>query len=134
MHIIDPGHIYELHNLDGDGVQLLAFVKRKGKNYPGNDTAHDGVLTQEVLRACLDRALYMNAQASCAETDIIISSLRTAIMAFEVRAAKCRGTSIHLDNLSDIDEAQTCKICGHIQCDPARHEKEHWSVAHPVTE
>jgi hypothetical protein len=133
MEIIDPGHKYLLNPIDGGEPQTLTFVKREGENYPGNTGSHPGILTQEALRACLDRALYMNAQASCAETDIIISSLRTAIFAFEVRAARCRETSIMLANLSDIDKHPTCPICGHIQCDFSRHNKPHWSKANPVT-
>jgi len=133
MEIVDPGHEYLLNAIDGGEPQSLTFVKREGENYPGNTGAHPGILTQEALRACLDRALYMNAQASCAETDIIISSLRTAIFAFEVRAARCRETNIMLANLSDIDKHPTCPICGHIQCDFSRHNKPNWSEANPVT-
>ena len=126
MEIIDPGHDYILHAIDGGEPQRLVFVKREGKNYPGNSGEHPGVLTQEVLRVCLDRALYMNAQASCAETDIIISSLRTAIFAFEARAARCRDTAIKLSALAEIDTGQTCPICGHNQCNQQRHSAPHW--------
>lgn len=132
MRILDPGHEYLLEALDGGPPQHLEFVKREGENYPGNTGAHPGVLTQEVLRACLNRALYMNAQSSCAETDIIIASLRTAIFAFEVRAARCRETSINLRHLSQIDSEATCDICGHNQCNEDRHAKEHWSKRNPV--
>jgi hypothetical protein len=132
MKIIDPGHEYLLDAIDGGDQQRLVFVKRQGRNYPGNVGAHPGILTQEALRACLDRAIYMNTQASCAETDVIIASLRTAIFAFEVRAARCRGTSIVLANLSDLDFAPTCPTCGHIQCDPIRHNNPHWSITNPV--
>lgn len=125
--VIDPGHDYELIGLDGAEPQRLVFVKREGKNYPGNVGSHPGLLTQDVLRACLDRCIYMNNQGNCAETDIIISALRTAIMAFEIRAARCRGTEIILNQLSDIDKALTCPKCGHIQCDQERHNKPHWS-------
>lgn len=133
MKILDPGHVYLLEAIDNGPEQTLTFVKRRGQNYPGNNSSHPGVLTQEALRACLDRAIYMNNQASCAETDIIINSLRTAIFAFEVRAARCRESAIELANLSDIDTAPTCEICGHIQCDPKRHTQEHWSIKNPVT-
>lgn len=133
MKVIDPGHHYLLEPVGGKGEpQHLIFVKREGRNYPGNVGENDGVLTQEVLRACLHRANYMNDQASCAETDIIISSIRTAIMAFEVRAARCRETNILLPHLAEIDAAPICPICGHVQCDIQRHDKEHWSKSHPV--
>lgn len=127
MKIIDPGHVYEIEALDGGKPQRIHFVKRQGPNYPGNEDAHSGPITQEFLRAILHRCEYMNNQGSCAETDIIIASLRTAIFAFEVRAARCRGTAIELSRLSNIDDAETCPKCGHIQCDPERHDKPHWS-------
>src|SRR6266576_2846782 len=132
MKVIDPGHEYLLEPIGGGEPQHISFPKREGPNYPGNVGSHPGPLTQEFLRACLDRAIYMNNQASCAETDIIIASLRTAIFAFEVRAARCRGTSIVLDHLSSIDAHKTCPTCGHIQCDITRHDRPHWSESSPV--
>jgi hypothetical protein len=127
MKVIDPGHIYLAEAIDGGDPVRVHFPKREGPNYPGNTGTQPGPLTQEYLRICLNRALYMNAQGPCAETDIIIASLRTAIFAFEVRAARCRGASIMLDRLDQIDGAQTCPTCGHIQCDQTRHSRPHWS-------
>jgi predicted RNA-binding Zn-ribbon protein involved in translation (DUF1610 family) len=132
MRVIDPGHEYLIEALDGGEPQTIRFVKREGPNYPGNVGSHGGPITQDFLRAILHRCVYMNNQGSCAETDIIIASLRTAIMAFEVRAARCRSTSIELANLSDIDVSPTCPICGHIQCDRSRHARPHWSEDAPV--
>ena len=132
MKIIDPGHEYLIEALEGGESQIVRFVKRVGPNYPGNVGAHGGPITQEYLRAILDRCKYMYQQGSCAETDVIIDSLRTAILAFEVRAARCRGTAIDLVRLSDIDDEPTCPTCGHIQCDQTRHAREHWSSANPI--
>lgn len=128
MKVIDPGHVYLIEALEGGEPQTIHFVKRKGPNYPGNTDTADGPITQEFLRAILDRMIYMNNQGSCAETDIIISNLRTALMMFEVRAARCRGAVIDLPRISDIDQAPVCPICGHVQCDQGRHSKPHWSV------
>lgn len=134
MKVLTEGHDYMLSGIDGGGAQRLTFVKREGPNYPGNTGAHPGLLTQEVLRVCIDRAKYMNAQASCAETDIIISSLRTALMAFEVRAARCRGASIDLAGIDEIECVPVCPTCGHIQCDQSRHDRPHWSETAPVSQ
>ena len=132
MKVIDPGHTYLIEGIGNAEPQIMKFPKREGPNYPGNVGTQEGALTQEWLQACLHRCLYMNAQGSCAETDIIISSLRTAIMAFEVRAARCRGASIDLARLSDIDTAPTCSICGHINCEKNRHMHIHWSEGNPI--
>lgn len=127
MKIIDPGHEYLIEALDGGEPQTIKFVKREGANYPGNIGMHGGPITQEFLRAILDRCIYMNNQSACAETEIIIASLRTALMMFEVRAARCRGTAIDLAHIHYIDDAAACPKCGHIQCDYDRHSRPHWS-------
>src|SRR5271155_5216292 len=127
MKVLDPGHTYLAESIDGGDPVRVHFPKREGPNYPGNVGTQPGPLTQEYLRIEVHRALYMNAQGSCAETDIIINSMRAAIFAFEVRAARCRGTSIVLKSLADIDNEPTCPVCGHIQCDQDRHSREHWS-------
>jgi hypothetical protein len=49
MKVIEPGHIYQLASLDGDGEpQVLKFVNRE------TGTEHEGTQTQEVLRAEID--------------------------------------------------------------------------------
>jgi hypothetical protein len=47
--VIEPGHVYELATLDGDGTpEVLRFVNRE------LGSEHDGTQTQEVLRAQID--------------------------------------------------------------------------------
>jgi len=49
MKVIEPGHVYELTSLDGDGKpEVLRFVNRE------TGTEHPGTQTQEVLRAQID--------------------------------------------------------------------------------
>ena len=49
MEVIEPGHIYELNQLDGDGSPLrLVFVNRE------DGDEHEGTQTQEILRMCID--------------------------------------------------------------------------------
>lgn len=50
MKTIEPGHIYQLHHLDGSNASLLTFVNREV------GTEHEGTQTQEVLRAFIDKA------------------------------------------------------------------------------
>lgn len=132
MQVLDPGHEYILAPLGGGPSQYLKFVKREGPNYPGNVGEHPGLLTQEVIRALINRCKYMRDQGNCIETDIIIDSLRTAIFAFEVRAARCRGAVIELPTLVGIEDIPTCPTCGHIRCDQRRHNEPHWSETRPI--
>ena len=49
MRVVEPGHVYELSTLDGDGRPgVLRFVNREA------GTEHPGTQTQEVLRAEID--------------------------------------------------------------------------------
>ena len=115
MKVIDPGHEYELAHLDGDGSSRLVFVKREGDGYPGNVGHHEGTTMQEVLRALIDRAKYVNAQIPSAYTLAAIDCMRTAIEYFEVRAAKRHGREF-ISSTVPIEERITCLKCGHIGC------------------
>jgi len=113
VRVIDPGHLYELPHLDGDGVTTLRFVKREGKEYPGNVGHHEGVIMQEVLRALIDRAEYVDRQIPCAETSLAIECLERACFLLEVRAAHRHGR----DNIALPREAVygvPHKGCGHV--------------------
>jgi len=82
MKIIEPGHIYELHSLDGTTTEheTLRFVNRE----PG--TEHPGTQTQEVLRALIDRTMHCDNCMRWAGNDKIIYHLRMALALHEARA------------------------------------------------
>ena len=50
MKVIERGHVYQLHHIDGSNASLLVFVNREV------GTEHEGTQTQEVLRAYIDKA------------------------------------------------------------------------------
>lgn len=120
MKILEPGHRYELMQLDVPGSSLtygteLWFVKRMGDKYPGNTTAHPGTIIQEVLRACVARLLYVNDQLPNEHTHLARLNIEGAIFELETRAAERAGR----DTGFSIHEAvygTTCFKCGHIQC------------------
>ena len=117
MRVLDPGHRYEMDELDKDDslTAILQFVKREGEKYPGNVGTSPGVTMQEVLRCIIDRAIYVNIQRSNIHTLRGINHLRSAFREFEERAAELHGRQ--LTNLAlDIENMPTCKLCGHIQC------------------
>ena len=66
MKILEPGHIYQLQHLDGTGSSLLTFVNRE------KGTEHEGTQTQEVLRACIDKALH-DAQDMNEVMDVLVN-------------------------------------------------------------
>lgn len=116
MRVIDPGHVYDLDSIDGGETQRLRFVKRVGDGYPGNQPpAYGGTQMQEVLRALIDRARYVNHQISCTETELAIAHMQAAVYLMEVRHAKKHGRSLPF-NIDGIEREVTCRTCGHIAC------------------
>ncbi len=94
MRVIEPGHIYELDQLDGDGTPLrITFVNREA-------TPHAGTQTQEVLRmqidilsTLIDRTNHCDACLRWDGNDKIVKAmseaqrqLRLAILLHEQRA------------------------------------------------
>lgn len=117
MRVLDPGHRYELARLDGEGVEILQFVKRIGQRYPGNvGVPTPGTTSQEVLRALLDRARYVNRQIPCVETEAAIGLLQTAITLFEIRAKRVKGKHLNAETLHEVECGEICPVCSHVFC------------------
>lgn len=116
MNVRDPGHCYELNTLDGGAPFgcFLQFVKRKGPNYPGNRDSRPGTTSQEVLRAVIDRALYVNRQRPCWQTRLSIPLLKLAVWLYERRAAKRHGRGA--PGYQEATFGETCQACGHVGC------------------
>jgi hypothetical protein len=122
MKILDAGHDYLLDSLD-DGIrQRLTFVKREGPGFPFNNGSYPGTNCQEVLRALIERTEYLNRQIACAETEAAIGLLKSALLLFEIRAARRHERHLDLTDLKDLSSFPTCEKCGHIQCEG--HTKE----------
>jgi hypothetical protein len=125
MRVLDAGHRYALRHLDGEGEEILQFVKREGEGYPGNVGASEGTTMQEVLRALIDRAKYVNGQIPSQYTRRGIDLMREAIREFEMRAAERHGRSfagLHAEGF--IETLSTCEKCGHIGCKGNCHAKQ----------
>lgn len=81
MRVVEPGHIYELAHLDGEGTSTLTFVSRAPLHEP-----HEGVVNQEVLRALIDRVHFLNEEVPWEGNAEIIKHLRMALALHEARA------------------------------------------------
>jgi hypothetical protein len=101
-------------------VAIFIFVKREGSGYPGNVGHHPGTTLQEVLRACIDRVRYLDAQISDPTNAMALNSLREAIYFLERRAARRHNRENeflrYIGNKIELEELPTCPKCLHIGC------------------
>ena len=117
MRIVEYGHTYLLDPYDGGDPVVLTFVKRNTppEKYPGNSNSHPGTITQEVLRALLERTRYVNNQIPHPNNLEVIGYLRESLFLLEERANSLHGR--HLEhNLDILETMNSCKKCGHVQC------------------
>lgn len=133
MTVLSKGHRYLLSAVDNGAPQMLVFVKRTGQGYPGNRGQHGGTQTQEVLRALIDRTLYVNHQIPHSANGKVVEHLRLALLALEERAAERNGLGTRLLAVAEpvdllggiegkaIERSVTCPTCGHIVC---HHEEQ----------
>lgn len=113
MRVIEPGHVYEVQNVDGIGTQRIDFVRRRNERGELLDSVGrtQGILTQELLRVAIDRTLYLYAEDPCDEDTEIINHLRAALILNEGRAARRS-----IEKLAKPEEAPVCDIYQHILC------------------
>lgn len=86
MNVIEPGHVYELPNLEHPGTQLLTFIKRSSAAINYANTEHPGTNVQSVIRALIDRSQFLNDIIPCDETQNAVYHLRMALFEYEARA------------------------------------------------
>ena len=117
MRCVDPGHSYLLTAYDAEpgSTRNLVFMKREGPGYPFNVGHYPGTNCQEVIRALIDRVKYLDRQIACPENAIILAGLRSALAAFEIRAARRHGRELSAQP-TEIENAPICQCCGHIGC------------------
>jgi hypothetical protein len=119
--IIDPGHKYKLLTLDGDLDQTLTFVKRHDEKnperFPGNKNSYPGTTIQSVLRAVLDRIVYLQNQIPCPENISIINNIHNSLYLLEVRAAQRHGFNGNSISQYQASYGKLCETCGHTKCD-----------------
>jgi hypothetical protein len=108
-----------------DGVrgreESLRFVKREGGGYPGNVGHHAGTTSQEVLRALIDRAEYVDNQERHVANTIAIANMKMVVWMYEQRAADRHGRSLDF-GIAKAVYGKTCDKCGHVGCEGECHE------------
>lgn len=112
MKCLEPGHVYEVANVDGPGVQHIVFVRRRDARGELLDARRmPGILSQELLRVLIDRVRFLNDEDPCVEDVEIIHHLRGCLRLFEARAARRTIEKMPMPELVD-----GCPVCHHLLC------------------
>lgn len=114
--ILDPGHKYLLPSFDGGPSETLTFMKREGLGFPGNVGHYHGTNLQSVLRACLERVIYLHGQIAHENNIAIICHLKHSLRELEQRAAERHGFNPNTISLDMAAFDQMCPTCGHVLC------------------
>ena len=128
MKVLVDGHSYELADYDrvigaNYPPNYLFFFKRIGEKYPRNTgEPHHGTNCQDVIRVLINRVQYLNIQDKCYENDVILRTLREALIFFEIRAAKRHNFVVPKSFMwnNRPEEYTPCIECGHIICEHIR--------------
>ena len=122
---LDAGHDFLLASLDGTTPVRLTFVKRchPPEKFPGNTNAYPGTTSQEVMRALIRRAIYVDWQAEHPVNAAIIERERQNIYELEQRAAERHGRTLALSRreIARIETLPICGECGHIKPETHKH-------------
>lgn len=125
MKVVDPGHTYELGQLDvgpyTEEPHLLVFVKRSGPNFPGNFGHYGGTTLQEVLRAVVDRLKYVDNQLSSPYTQMALRHAKEAIYCLELRAAERHNRAVTF-GVDGAVYGDCCAKCLHVGCQGLCHD------------
>lgn len=80
MEVIEAGHIYDLHTLDGNGDPLrLTFVNREdGDEHPGTQTQEVLRVSIDLLDCLIDRTNHCDACLRWEDNDKIIKAMSEA--------------------------------------------------------
>jgi hypothetical protein len=82
MHVLKAGHKYLLDNLKSTGQVPLDFYMDSEINGEGSK----GTNCQEVIRALIDRILFLDSQKQWAGNEEIVQHLRASLALLESRA------------------------------------------------
>lgn len=95
MEIVEFGHKYLLPHLESEGHETLTFIRRTSEAIDYGDAEHPGTNTQEVIRALIDRTLYLNEVLPAVETLDAVYYLRMALFCYEARAYRRKQEGIN---------------------------------------
>lgn len=86
MKTVQPGHKYELENMEEKSNQHLVFIEKEDKEGVLT-TVCNGTTNEEVLKMLIDRMNFLQAKAPCRENAIVITKLEECLMWLEKRTA-----------------------------------------------
>lgn len=90
MSVVDSGHSYDLHNLEGgaESVQRLTFIKKQPKEGGEEgelETVENGTTNEAVLQVLIHRMKVLDEKMPSDLNHQVIQNLETALLILEKR-------------------------------------------------
>jgi hypothetical protein len=87
--IDDAGHLYRLFNEEGDGLQMVQFIKKEVDDATNTlVTVADGTTNEAVIAMLIDRLVFLNTKMPSEHNEVAIDRLRDAGRALAQRTAE----------------------------------------------
>lgn len=93
FHVNDPGHDYEVHNVE-NGTQHILFIKKEALDGGELKTIHDGTTNEGVLDVILDRIKVLDRAMPSEYNKIAIAGIVQAICAMEDRTEERKNRGV----------------------------------------
>jgi hypothetical protein len=84
---VDAGHTYELAHHEGDGVELVHFIKKAPIDEGELETVQDGTTNEAIISMLIDRLQFLNEKMHSPKNDEAIKHLHLAFEALSARTA-----------------------------------------------
>lgn len=84
---VDAGHTYELAHHEGDGVELVHFIKKAPIDDGELETVQEGTTNEAVISMLIDRLQVLNEMMHSPYNDEAVKHLHLAFEALSARTA-----------------------------------------------
>jgi hypothetical protein len=84
--VVDPGHVYDLHNME-EGVQQISFIKKEKDEDDELKTVQNGTTNEAVIQVLIHRVKNLNELLPSEHNGRVIAYLESALDELEQRTS-----------------------------------------------
>lgn len=105
--VIESGHAYQLHNIEGNEVQKIQFIQKEDDGSGNLVTVKNGTTNEAMLQVLLDRLEFLYGKLPDPYTRKAIDLIDTALATLEARTAYRKEHNVEGTNI----DPSLCSKC-----------------------